>query len=316
MSNRASIFCSFALTAAAATGAASQAKAADLGSFFGGQQDDQQADAPTQPVEFGTGWYIRGSVGGAVQDTANLLSDPASVSFLHQLNWSAELGAGYQFNQWFRTDATYTYYGSQPMGGSTAGNCAVALDPYSRYVGNVAQVPPIGIIPEYDSCSYNEHTSLQKNLFLANGYVDLGNYWGVTPYIGGGVGTAYLNAQQSLNVIDNTHGGVPYAATLTFPDPSPVPLVYYNKQGVRLNPQPTFTPGGQHPNYSTSSSKWNFAFALMAGFSYDISQNLKLDIGYRYANFGSISFRSLSDSLFNKNLSSQEVRLGIRYIVD
>ncbi len=318
MSNRASIFCSFALTAAAAIGAASQTQAADLGSFFGGQQDDQQADAPTQPVEFGTGWYIRGSVGGAVQDTANLLSDPSNISFTQQLNWSAELGAGYQFNQWIRTDATYTYYGSQPMGGSTAGNCAVALNPYfSGFNPDGSQIePPKGIIPVYDSCGYDEHTSLQKNLFLANGYIDLGNYWGVTPYIGGGIGTAYLNAQQSLNVVDNTQGGAPYNATLTFPNPSPVPLVYYNNQGVRLNPQPTFTPGAQHPNYSTSSSKWNFAFALMAGFSYDISQNLKLDLGYRYVNFGSMSFRSLSDSLFNKNLSSQEVRLGVRYIVD
>lgn len=316
MSNRASIFCSFALTAAAAIGTAGQAKAADLGSFFGGQQQEQDADAPTQPVEFGTGWYIRGSVGGAVQDTAQILSDPTNVSFVQQLNWSVEAGAGYQFNQWLRADATYTYYGSQPMGGTTGGNCVVALDPYNNFVNNAPQQPPIGVIPEYDSCSYNLHTSLQKNLFLANGYVDLGNYWGVTPYIGGGVGTAYLNAQQSLNVIDNTQGGVPYAATLTFPNPSPVPLVYYNKQGVPLTPQPTFTPGGQHPNYSVSSSKWNFAFALMAGFSYDISQNLKFDLGYRYVNFGTMSFRSLSDSLFDKSLSSQEVRLGLRYIVD
>ena len=54
----------------------------------------------------------------------------------------------------------------------------------------------------------------------------------------------------------------------------------------------------------------------MAGFSYDISQNLKLDLGYRYVNFGSMTFKSLLGSAFDKDLTSQEVRLGLRYIVD
>ncbi len=312
MSSR-TIVCSLALTAALAVCATPPAEAADLASFFGGQQADSE---PTEPVEFGTGWYIRGDVGGSVDNTPDILSDPFNVPFNQKLNWSAELGGGYQFNQWFRADLTYTYYGDQPLTSSTPGNCVTALDPYFNYVNNVAQQPPIGIIPEYDSCSYNQKTTVQKNLFLASGYVDLGNYWGITPYIGAGVGAGYINAQQSLNVIDNTQGGVPYSATLTFPNPSPVPLVYYNNQGQPLNPQPNYTSGGQHPNYSVNTQKWNFAFALMAGFSYDISRNLKLDLGYRYVNFGTMSFKSLSGALFDKGLTSQEVRLGLRYLID
>jgi opacity protein-like surface antigen len=74
--------------------------------------------------------------------------------------------------------------------------------------------------------------------------------------------------------------------------------------------------GAQNWDFSRSVSKWNFAFALMAGISYDISTNLKLDLGYRYVNFGSMSFKSLSGSLFDKGLTSQEVRLGLRYLVD
>ena len=59
---------------------------------------------------------------------------------------------------------------------------------------------------------------MQKNLFLANGYVDLGNYWGVTPYIGGGIGTAYINSTQNVNFY-NVNDGSPYRATLTLPAP-------------------------------------------------------------------------------------------------
>jgi opacity protein-like surface antigen len=312
MSNRAFIFCSFALTAAAAIGTAAPAKAADLGSFFGGQQQEQDADAPTQPVEFGTGWYIRGSVGGAVQAMPDLLSDPNNVGFTQKLNWFVEAGAGYQFNQWFRTDATYTYYGNQPVNGYGANvDCITSLGPITDQTTGFL----VGTMVNTNVCSTKESASLQKNLFLANGYVDLGNYWGVTPYIGAGIGSAYLNASQTVNVLNPD--GTPYRANLVLPNPASIPLNYTNPiTGALLNPQPHINSGIQNWDYSQSTSKWNFAFALMAGFSYDISQNLKLDLGYRYVNFGSMTFRSLLDSAFDKNLSSQEVRLGLRYIVD
>jgi opacity protein-like surface antigen len=314
MSNRASIFCSFALTAAAAIGTAAPAKAADLGSFFGGQQQEQDADAPTQPVEFGTGWYIRGSVGGAVQAMPDLLSDPNNVGFTQKLNWFVEAGAGYQINQWFRTDATYTYYGSQPVNGDGRDVlCPAALDPV---FSDATDTTIIGVSPGTNTCTPKANASVQKNLFLANGYVDLGTYWGVTPYIGGGIGTAYLNATQTVNYFNNNDGS-PYRATLTFPNNLPLPITYFNAStGQPFTPPHPLTSGPQNWDFSRSTSKWNFAFALMAGFSYDISANLKLDLGYRYVNFGSMSFSSLSDSLFNKSLSSQEVRLGLRYIVD
>ena len=320
MSNRASIFCSFALTAAAAIGTAAPAKAADLGSFFGGQQQEQDADAPTQPVEFGTGWYIRGSVGGAVQAMPDLLSDPNNVGFTQKLNWFVEAGAGYQINQWFRTDATYTYYGSQPVSGNGPQvNCPSEIRGLYQGIAT-AEIPagtPIGVFADGNACNPRESASVQKNLFLANGYVDLGNYWGVTPYIGGGIGTAYINSTQNVNFY-NVNDGSPYRATLTLP--AGYPAVFYSpigpQQTAPLQNQPHYNYGPQNWDYSQSTWKWNFAFALMAGFSYDISQNLKLDLGYRYVNFGSMTFKSLLGSAFDKNLTSQEVRLGLRYIVD
>ena len=308
MSSRTSILCGLIAPVAVALCAATPAEAADLGSFF----SSPQTDVPTQPVDFGTGWYIRGDVGVNLQDAPQLLSDMYNVNFAQKLNWSVEAGAGYQFNQWFRADATYTYYGTYPTkGNGPSVLCPQSLDPvYSDSTDTTI----IGVTPGTNTCTPKESASLQKNLFLANGYVDLGNWAGVTPYIGAGIGAAYLNATQTVNFYNNSDGS-PYRATLSLPANTPIPITYYSANtGQILDVH--YNMGAQNWDYSRTVYKWNFAFALMAGISYDISTNLKLDLGYRYVNFGTMSFKSLSGTLFDKGLTSQEVRLGLRYLVD
>ena len=67
-----------------------------------------------------------------------------------------------------------------------------------------------------------------------------------------------------------------------------------------------------------SGSKWNFSWALMAGTSYDVSDNLKIDAGYRYLNIGDAATKTFSDagttsSIKYKDLTAHEVRVGLRY---
>jgi opacity protein-like surface antigen len=45
---------------------------------------------------------------------------------------------------------------------------------------------------------------------------------------------------------------------------------------------------GPAGGYFSNASKTAFACALMAGLDFDISTNLKLELGYRYLNYGSI----------------------------
>jgi opacity protein-like surface antigen len=94
--------------------------------------------------------------------------------------------------------------------------------------------------------------------------------------------------------------------------------VYYNPlTGAPFNPQPHYNTGAQNWDYSRTSQKWNFAFALMAGVSYNVTDHVILDLGYRYVNFGSFSgLSSLSGELFNKQVTTQEIRLGLRYQID
>jgi opacity protein-like surface antigen len=301
-----------AAVCAALTASSARLEAADLlGTLF-----SSPSQTSTQPVEFGTGWYIRGGVDGAWQTQPSLDPDFTSVPSAQSLNWGAEIGGGYQFNKWFRVDATYTYYGKQQASGNGAQvNCPASLDPL--YHNPADPTTLYGITPDPSQCTPKESASLQKNLFLVNGYVDLGNWMGVTPYVGGGIGAAYIYAQQSVNFYNDSNGS-PYSATLTLPNPYPVPLIYYNPAtGLPLNPQPHYNLGPQNWDYSKSAQKWNFAFALMAGFSYDLTSNAILDIGYRYVNFGSFSgISSLSGALFSNQVTTQEIRLGLRYMID
>lgn len=64
------------------------------------------------------------------------------------------------------------------------------------------------------------------------------------------------------------------------------------------------------------SSNWRFAWALMAGASYCLTDNLKLDAGYRYTNVaGGRMFEYASGVApgFDEGFDIHEARLGLRY---
>ncbi len=86
-----------------------------------------------------------------------------------------------------------------------------------------------------------------------NGYVDLGSYWGATPFVGAGIGVA-----------DNALSGV-------------------SDQGFAVS-------GGGAPvavgRSFSNASRSGFAWALMAGLDFDIAPNLKLELSYRYLDLG------------------------------
>jgi opacity protein-like surface antigen len=115
---------------------------------------------------------------------------------------------------------------------------------------------------------------------LWNAYADLGTWWGFSPYIGGGVGFSRLKAS-----------------------------------GFRVSSDHE---GGQH-----SDESWNFAWAAMAGLSYRVSANWAVDVGYRHIDMGDVWTGVFGQGrgrdehrLAIKNLSSDEVRVGFRYMID
>ncbi len=128
--------------------------------------------APEPIVEFG-GWYLRGDIGMSNQYVKRLDS-PAftpDVTVLAKGFDSAPtfgVGIGYQFNSWLRVDLTTEY-----RGGSTFRGMDRYLDP---------TIIPGGI------GTNDYHGTKTEWLTLFNGYLDLGTWYSLTPYVGAGIG--------------------------------------------------------------------------------------------------------------------------------
>ncbi len=136
------------------------------------------------PVE-DSGFYLRGDVGVGINEASGLHSTFSDGSTLASLGaWDGpvnvgdsgvfDFGAGYQFNSWFRADLTFAY-----LSGATY-NSKV----FYQFTGAGSNCPVGGGA----TCGDNDNATVRGGLFLANGYLDVGTWMGVTPYFGGGVG--------------------------------------------------------------------------------------------------------------------------------
>jgi opacity protein-like surface antigen len=129
----------------------------------------------------------------------------------------------------------------------------------------------------------NEYQAdIRSWLGLANAYWDIATWCGFTPYVGAGIGFATLTVD-GLKDINSVQSAAFYGAT----------------------------------NTTT-----NFAWAIHAGVSYDVSPQFAVDLAYRYADLGSTKSGVVSDStgvspsysgLYIKDVTSNDVMLGFRY---
>lgn len=120
-------------------------------------------------------------------------------------------------------------------------------------------------------------------LFLANVYLDLGTWYSITPFVGAGVGFDRLTIGNFTDVNIDAPA-----------------------MGI-----------------SGDNSKWNFAWALHAGFAYNINPNVAIEFSYRFVSLGNGSTKDLTfpgggGLVFNpiefRNVYSNDFRLGIRWM--
>jgi opacity protein-like surface antigen len=259
-------------------------------------------------VEFGTGWYLRGDMGYSTMKAPvanpptyvnDAISPPAANTTFGSSNSSfgilnSSFGAGYQFNKWFRSDATFDWRQNHTSNVNTYGvNCPIDV------INPVTQIATLQD-PNY-ACYRTDSTKLQSWTGLLNFYGDLGNWFGLTPYIGGGVGITHIRADASEEVFWNdglgNYGGAGFNSYLS------------KAEGVIIH---IGYPGNNGPTQSLD----NFSWALMAGVSYDIAPHIKFDIGYRYLNLGTISASTPTGQAVRRTVDSQEVRAGLRFTPD
>jgi opacity protein-like surface antigen len=176
-------------------------------------------------------WYVKGFVGMANPEIGGIdyeLIEPEFFELVHKDLKSTALfglGFGYDTGLYFRFDITGEYRGR---------GLFLAQDRYSdgtEFIGT------------------NEYTAdIESWVGLANGYIDLGTWWCITPYVGAGVGFA------DISILGYKDVNVPNVSVA----------------------------------YGKDNSQTNFAWALYAGFSYKVNPSLTLDLAYRYTDIGDI----------------------------
>jgi opacity protein-like surface antigen len=241
------------------------AQAADLG--YGSVKD-----IPPPPPS-GRAWYLKGTIGMKNAEPGGInINEPEyddSFTTHHEDIKSTALygfGIGVEHSRWLRFDLTGEYRGKQLF---------LAQDSYNR---NGCAAP--------GDCGTNEYTAdLESWLGLANVYIDVGNWRGITPYVGAGIGLASIDVQgfKDVNVPNNS--------------------VFY----------------GDKDNSTT-----NFAWALYAGISYDITPQFTLDFAYRYTDLGDAKSgrataydgSSSYSGLEIEDITSHDLLVSARYRLD
>jgi opacity protein-like surface antigen len=155
------------------------------------------------PVVTG-GWYLRGYIGSGNEFLKEIthpdfLTAP-SFGFLDKGGFDAAPfgggGIGYQWNNWFRVDATLEYRGFAQFH---------ALD---RFFNPFQGFDQFGN-PNPGRWNTNQYTASKSELIgLVNAFVDLGTWWCITPYIGAGAGFAQIKIDhfRDVNVMQGAGG--------------------------------------------------------------------------------------------------------------
>ncbi|MER9119222.1 porin family protein [Mesorhizobium sp. M0954] len=206
------------------------------------------------PVEVGSGWYLRGDVSYLVQKSfkdEHFAFTPASFDEKEDPIF-ASIGFGYHFNDYLRADL------------------------------NVGYLPGNKIDVGYNDGTTVASATLKNYAFsgILNGYVDLGTYVGITPYLGAGVGI--LQSKRRLSASYFTDNA----------DPTDDFVLRDNK------------------------TQYSFAYTLNAGLAYQVSKNVSVDLGYQYFSAPDAEYvtaESLTSFPIRKGINNHQVKVGLRY---
>jgi opacity protein-like surface antigen len=137
----------------------------------------------------------------------------------------------------------------------------------------------------------NYSGSKSEWVFMANAYADLGTWWCITPYVGAGIGAANIKISGFRDdSVTNTGGGA--------------------------------SPGTY---FAQDASQWNFAWALHAGLTYQVTRSMSIDLGYSYMDLGNAttgSGQSFDGTNANggpftfHHITSHDLKLGVRWLLE
>lgn len=247
--------------AAVAVVVATGARAADMPVYY-----------EPEPQQEYSSWYLRGDIGATFQISDDLdspyfdeIAAAGDTLYLFDSEWAPSwflgAGVGYRINENFRVDVT----GEWRFDSDFSANDAYDTDSDGDIDGT----------NDYDG-------KKEEAVFLLNAYYDFESYGIITPYVGAGVGAAWIKISDFTDTNDMTGGF----------------------------------------GLSGSTETWNFAAALYAGASIELKENLMLDVGYRFLYMGDAETEDLltaggvniENNPFNfDNIMSHDLKVGLRY---
>jgi opacity protein-like surface antigen len=180
--------------------------------------------------------------------------------------WLGEVGLGCgSGSRGIRAEVMFGYHGSREISGK----------PGDFRIMDVVNAAPAVVNSNVDDPL---HAKLTTYTMMFNAYKDFGNFGGVTPYVGAGVGMAY-----------NRLGDISFTETTT-----------------------------RH-NKIIGNDQLAFAWSLMAGIGYQLTDRAVLDVGYRYIDLGKVDSQTIDDARNHNprvrfdDIAAHEVKVGIRY---
>jgi opacity protein-like surface antigen len=263
---------------AAIASAFTSALAADLGPIM----QAPRMLAPAQVEEQMGGWYLRGDIGVGSQKFKEFDFVQTNQAFVWPASWRIDQremgdasfvggGIGFQWNAWLRFDATAEYRAKSKF----------------KAIGSYTEFCPGGrCFDVYDG----QHSAA---VLMVNGYIDLGTWMCLTPFVGAGAGYARhtITGFSDAGFISDGTTGFGYAANNDF-------------------------------------AEWKFAWAVHAGVAYNVNNNFKMELAYRYLNFGNVN-TSVIDCANGgcstgggprayytfRELDSHDLKLGVRWML-
>jgi opacity protein-like surface antigen len=250
-----------------------------------------------QPVEVGSGWYLRGDVGYAFSHKFDDTSNNPGFSSSQTL-FDGSIGMGYHFNDYFRADLNFGILPSNKFGDSIDTTCAGSTT--TTTTDNISNTitSQITTRPTSQPCKGSSDASNKAYSLMANGYVDLGTYVGITPYIGAGAGVVYSKRSSTVGA----KNCVPTSSSVV-------------SNGSTINTQFNCDDPAGYDGQVSSKASYDFAYALAAGLSYQVTKNLSVDLGYEYFAVPGAEYVAYDNGAFDvhKGVNYQTVKLGLRY---
>ncbi len=243
------------------------------------------------PVEVGSGWYLRGDVTYTMKTRAGRFDyrtfDPVAGTY-----GDASFDTG-RLRERFGAGLGFGYHFSDMLRGDLTLDASTVRFSGTTSAGVPCIDPAIDAAFAGTTCRSEDSASAAAWSAMANAYVDLGTVVGITPYVGAGVGYTYLRWNSLSNSL-------------------------YCVDGGGACPQ-AFVGTDQHPGLRS----WRFTWAAMAGVAYDVSNNVKVDLGYRYRRiaggnmfgFDAATAAAGASGVQGRDngFSQHQVRVGLRY---